>query len=88
MSGHRAAMPTCPLSAKIRHVPFSRSRLKTGSAAPLTFHFLVAQFEKAFAFAIPAFLFLLACILVHIVLISNTDGAHDLDRVTACFSRL
>jgi hypothetical protein len=48
--------------------------IKTGPAAPLTFHFLVAQFEKAFA--IPAFLFPIACVLLHVLFKSNTDDAY------------
>jgi hypothetical protein len=47
-------------------VAFSRSRLKTSSAAPLTLHFLVTLFDKTFAFAILAFHFRFACILLHV----------------------
>jgi hypothetical protein len=48
-------------------VAFSRSRLKTSPAAPLTLHFLVTLFDKAFAFAIAAFLFRFACVFLHVV---------------------
>jgi hypothetical protein len=47
-------------------VAFSRSRLKTSSAASLTLHFLVTPFDKTFAFAILAFHFRFACILLHV----------------------
>jgi hypothetical protein len=55
-------------------VAFSRSRLKTSSAAPLTLHFLVTLFEKTFAFAILAFHFPFACVLLHALSKSNTDA--------------
>jgi len=54
-------------------VAFSGSRLKTSSATSLTLHFLVALFEKTFAFAILTFHFLLACVLLHILSKFNTD---------------
>jgi hypothetical protein len=47
-------------------VVFSRSRLKTSSGASLTLHFLVALFDKTFAFAVLAFHFRFACILLHV----------------------
>jgi hypothetical protein len=47
-------------------VAFSRSRLETSSAASLTLHFLVTLFDKTFAFAILAFHFRFACILLHV----------------------
>jgi hypothetical protein len=46
---------------------FSRSRLKTSPAAPLTLHFLVTLFDKTFAFAILAFHFRFACVLLHVL---------------------
>jgi hypothetical protein len=66
-----SARPLCATSA---HVAFSRSRLKTGPAAPLTLHFLVALFEKTLAFAILAFLFPFACVLLHVLSKSNTNA--------------
>ena len=56
------------------HVAFSRSRLKTGPAAPLTLHFLVTLFEKTFAFAILAFHFPFARFLLHVLSKSDTDA--------------
>jgi hypothetical protein len=56
------------------HVAFGRSRFKTGPAAPLTLHFLVTLFEKTFAFAILAFHFSFACVLLHVHSKSNTDA--------------
>jgi hypothetical protein len=56
------------LCARSRHGAFSWSRLKAGSAAPLTLHLPVTHLEKAFAFAILAFLFPLACVLLHVFL--------------------
>ncbi len=50
------------------------SQLKAGSTAPLALLLLVSDFEKAFAFAIFAFLFPLTCVLLHVLLKSITDG--------------
>jgi hypothetical protein len=59
----------CPLSVE----PKAATRVKTSPAAPLTLHFLVTLFDKAFAFAILAFHFRFACVLLHVLLKSNTD---------------
>jgi hypothetical protein len=53
---HREGIERCPVRVS-GHVAFSRSRLEAGPAAPLTLHFLVALFDKTFAFAILAFHF-------------------------------
>jgi hypothetical protein len=50
---------------------FPDRRLKTGPGASLTLNFLVTLFEKTFAFAILAFHFRFACILLHVLSKSN-----------------
>jgi hypothetical protein len=50
------------------------SRLETGAAAPLTLHFFVTFFEKAFTLAIRALYFALACDLLHVLTKSKPDG--------------
>jgi hypothetical protein len=50
-----------------RGLAFGLSRLETSPAAPLTLHFLVALFDKTFAFAILAFHLRFACILLHVL---------------------
>lgn len=42
------------------------SRLESGPAASLTLHFLIAVFEQTFAFAILAFRFRFARVLLHV----------------------
>jgi hypothetical protein len=74
MSRHQSRHLAGPFSATSEHGAFSRSRLKTGPAAPLTLHFLVTLFEKTFAFAILAFHFPFACVLLHVLSKSNTDA--------------
>jgi hypothetical protein len=51
-----------------------RSRFEAGPAAPLTLYFLVTLLEKAFAFAILAFHFPFAGVLLHVHSNSNTDA--------------
>jgi hypothetical protein len=55
-------------------LPRLESRLKTGPAASLTLNFLVTLFEKTFAFAILAFHFWLAGILLHVLSKSDAVG--------------
>jgi hypothetical protein len=62
-------------------VAFSQLRLKTSPAAPLTLHFLVTLFDKTFAFAILAFHFRFACVLLHILTKSNAVFDSRLRRV-------
>jgi hypothetical protein len=64
--GHQCKTSFATQSAKSGYVAFSRLRLETSPAAPLTLHFLVTLFDKTFAFAILAFHFRLACVLLHI----------------------
>jgi hypothetical protein len=64
------------LLAISKHATLKWSRLKTGSAAPLTLHFLIALFDQTFAFAILAFFFPLACVLLHVLLRSNADNPY------------
>ena len=62
---------------------FSRSRLKTGPAAPLALNLLVTLFEKTFAFAILAFHFTFACVLLHVLSISSTDADNKQTRAVS-----
>jgi hypothetical protein len=73
-SRHSRAISASPLGANNGRVAFDRSRLKTGPAASLTLNFLVTFFEKTFAFAILAFHFWLAGILLHVLSKSNAVG--------------
>ena len=70
----RVRSPQVRLVANNGHAAFDISRLKTGSAASLTLNFLVTFFEKTFAFAILAFHFWLAGILLHVLSKSNAVG--------------
>ena len=67
MSEQRSELPP-------RRCAISRSRLETSPVAPLTLHFLVALLEKTFAFAILAFHFRFAGVLLHVVSKSKTDA--------------
>jgi hypothetical protein len=73
-SRNSRAISASPLGANNGHVAFDISRLKTGPAASLTLNFLVTFFEKTFAFAILAFHFWLAGILLHVLSKSNAVG--------------
>jgi hypothetical protein len=58
-------MASCPLCANDGNLELKRSRLKAGPAASLASDFLVALFEKTPAFAILAFRFWFAWLLLH-----------------------
>jgi hypothetical protein len=71
---HNAALRCRPIPPQIAallsllvRVPF-RPRLKAGPTASLTFHFLAAQLEQAFALTILTFDFLFSAVLVHVFL--------------------
>jgi hypothetical protein len=58
----------CRKPALLLSIPFRGSRLETRPTASLTFRFLSAQLEQAFAFAIFAFNLLFSSVLLHVFL--------------------
>jgi len=72
---------------------FSPSRLKTSPATPLTLHFLVTLSDKTFAFAILAFQFRFACVLLHVLSNQSATNGNEppcqrrpVTQVSFCYS--